>query len=424
MKLNIKASAVTAITLSLLSTTAYAQVDNYYSRDKYESVRDRAQPDFDAEPVRLGAFQVRPELSVGVLATDNVFATSSNEESDVLARVAASVLGRTDWSNHELNFDAGISRDEYADYSDESTTNGRVSVGGVIDVSREVSLAGRAFYRDEAQSRTLFVGSTGLRKPIRYQTQGVELTGTYRNDRYLWRTSASVQEADFEDGISSLDNSVVDQQFRDNQALRARTRLSYALTPNLAIFAQATASQVEFDNPRNGRFRDSDGYTVAGGVNFELASLVRGDIAVGYMEEDKKDDFFSDVDGLSVDGRLEWFPTRLTTVEFLAGRRVADNGLLSSPSSLQTRLGARVDHELKRNIILTARAELLNDDYQEVTREDDVIEIEGIATYKMNKRVHLDAFVRRNERDVSGTSRFYDPGYVVNVVGLAVRLHP
>ena len=53
------------------------------------------------------------------------------------------------------------------------------------------------------------------------------------------------------------------------------------------------------------RSRDSSGYTVAAGVDFELMTLIRGDIAVGYLSEDKKDNYFKDVDGLSVDGRME-----------------------------------------------------------------------------------------------------------------------
>jgi len=172
------------------------------------------------------------------------------------------------------------------------------------------------------------------------------------------------------------------------------------------------------------RSRDSQGYTVSGGVDFELTALLRGDIAVGYLNEEKDDDFFSDVSGLSLDGNMQWFPTRLTTVNFAAGRRVVDVGAFDSPSAVETRFSAGVDHELRRNVILSGYAGVSNYEYEEVDRQDDNLELGATATYKMNKRVHWDAFVRNLERDTSGSGVFGDPSYGETLFGLGLKLFP
>lgn len=70
--------------------SALAQQD-YFSRNKYEAVATRAQPDYDPVSKRAGSFDVRPEAELGVRTVSNAFAASDNEESDVIIRLGASV---------------------------------------------------------------------------------------------------------------------------------------------------------------------------------------------------------------------------------------------------------------------------------------------------------------------------------------------
>ena len=47
-----------------------------------------------------------------------------------------------------------------------------------------------------------------------------------------------------------------------------------------------------------------------------------------------------------------------------------------------------------------------------------------VGTYKMNKRVHLDAFARRVDRDRSGEAIFGDESFSANLVGVSIRIYP
>lgn len=411
---------------ALVTSVASAQTDNYYSRDKYEAVRDRAQPEFDPEPVRVGSFVVNSFIEAGLTSTNNVFATPNNEESDIIARVGADVSATTDWSVHALGFDASAYHNEYLDLSDESSTDLVGRLRGRVDATRELSFNGSVFAEDRAESRADFVNAFGLDEPIQYTRTGTTVGADYQSDRFRWNNSLGWTDVNYDDGTASGLN--VDQDYRDRSVFDGRTRLSYAVSPNMAVFAQGTFSQSEYDQTQifGGipRTRDSSGYTIAGGVDFELAALIRGDIAVGYLEEDKDDDFFADVSGLSVDGRLQWFPSRLTTVNVYGGRRVVDVGAFDSPSALETRFGGGVDHELLRNVILSGYVGVSTYEYEETDREDDNLEVGAVATYKMNKRVHWEAFVRNRDRDTSGTGVFGDPSYSVTLLGAGVKLYP
>lgn len=406
---------------------AQGQVD-YYSRDKYEAVTDRNQPQYDPEPIRLGAFRVRATGIVGATANSNVYATDTNEESDVVVRVGGEVRADSDWSVHQIGATVAAYRNEYADFSDESYDQLRGSVRGRLDVTRDFSLAGSAFVESGSERRTAPATTTGLQAPLDYTVSGATLEANYSNDRFRWTNSVGVTDTNFEDGREVGTNAVVDADFRDQSSTEGRTRLSYAVSPNLAVFGQASAREQSYDTDQliSGvpHSRDSTGYTLAGGVDFELSSLVRGDIAVGYLSEDKDDPFFKDVDGLSLDGRMQWFPSRLTTVTFTAARRVADVGDINSPSVVETRYGGRVDHELRRNIILSGELNFGDYDFQESGRTDETTDIRGSVLYKMNKKVHVEAFAQHIERDASGSVPGSDPSYGVDTIGIQLRLHP
>ncbi|MFN3313264.1 MAG: outer membrane beta-barrel protein [Hyphomonas sp.] len=426
---NLKRLCLMSVAICAISaSTAVAQGDNFYSRDKYEAVMDRAQPEFDPEPVRLGAFLVRAQGDVGVTATDNVFAAPANQESDVIARVGGSVSANTNWSAHAVGVDVSAHRNEFLDQDTESNTELRATLRGRLDVTREFSMGGSVFAESLTEPRTAYVGGFGIDAPVQYTRQGASVDANYQNDRVRWYNSAVLFKEDFDNSREAGTGLPIDQGFRDRNVTEGRSRLSYAISPDLAVFSQVSYVATDYRTTQliggQERSRDSTGYTLAGGVDFELSALVRGDVAVGYFKEERDDNFFDDVSGLSVDARMQWFPTRLTTVSFNAGRRVVDIGAFEAPSVTETIGGVRVDHELRRNIILSGFARLASYDYEEVDRKDENLELGLRTIYKMNKRVHLEAFVSRLDRDVTGTSVFGDPSYGVNQIGIALRLHP
>lgn len=416
---------------SLIAGTAAAQgqgADNYYSRNKYEAVKDRYQPAFDPEPIRLGTFLVDATGLVGLTYNSNVYAQNNNEESDVIVRIGGEVVGRTNWNVHQIGFDVAAYQNEYLDLSDESAPTLHAGLSGRLDVTRDFSLGARVYADQAVEQRYEPAGLGGLEEPIEYTVAGAEVSANYTNDRVRWNNAIGVTDYNFKDGRIIGSGAEADQDFRDRQNVYGRTRLSYAVSPDFAVYTQGTVHDETYDSPQlvggQLRYRDSEGYTVAAGVDFELQSLIRGDVAVGYLNEDKKDDFFADVDGLSLDARVQWFPSRLTTVTFTGSRRVADTGVFESPSALATSYRAEIDHELRRNLIVSAHAGFTDYEYQEIDRTDEMSNIGVAAKYKMNKRLHIDAFARHLSWDSSGANVAFVPSYGIDLIGVELRFHP
>lgn len=418
----------TAISLAALVFTgadiAMAQQgDDFFRRDRYESVRDRYQEDFDPEPLRLGAFRSNSRLEVGARATDNVFADATDEESDVIARIAPTVDLTSDWTRHELGGRAEIEHLEYTDFDSESRTNLRGELRGRIDVTRAFDVAGRVFASDETEQRYSIASLDVFAEPVSLQTAGARLDARLRRDRVRARAFYQVSDRSYDD-VQLVDGASLSQGFRDFTFQQVRGRLSYALTPDLAIFGQAEANTREYDELTDidgvATSRDADGYIFQLGTNFELAALIRGDIAVGYLEDNTDAEVFNDISGTAVDATFEWFPTRLTTVRVDGLREVTDPGLQEASSATNSEFDLRVDHELYRNILLFASAGYQEYDFEDFDRTDEASELRVGATYKLNKRLHIDGFVSRFDRSSSEPAAELEQ----NVFGLTLRVYP
>jgi hypothetical protein len=407
---------------------AHGQSGSYYSRDKYLAVTQRSQPEFDPEPVRIGVLQVRSALEADARYSDNIFVLSDNKESGAIGSLGVRASGATSWSLHSLGFDLLAKRNEYVDQKDESNQELRLGLRGRLDISRNLSLAGDVFIEDRVEARTEASNAFSSEKPIRVSVQGGNLALNYVNDRVRWTNRLGVRDENFQDGRQAGTGFVISQDYRDRVVTEGRTRLAYAISPDFAVFGQAGYEQRSYDALQflggANRSRDSESYAISAGVDFELPLLVRGDVSVGYLNETKKDSFFTDFSGLSFDGQIEWFPTQLTTVTFNGSRRSVDIGLFDAPTAVERRLGIRVDHELLRNVLLSGRLTGINQVFEEIDRSDDRIEVGASATYKLNRKVHLNAFLDYADRNASGANAPRNLDYEVMTVGVGVRLFP
>lgn len=434
---------LSAATFALFAQTAQAQDElvapgenelvtpgdaNYYNRTKYESVLDRAQPEFDAEAMRVGTILLRPRLDVSASSDSNVFSTEENEQSDIIARIGGTVSARSDWSVHEVGAVITGHQNEYLDIGEESNFDFRSRFFGRLEATRNLSLSGAAWFEDRTESRTELSNSISNNRPIQFNRSGVSGGVRYQNERVLVTADAQIAEWDYEDTDRAGTGEVVDQDFRDHQYQSATLRTSYAVTPDLAIYGQGRLASRDYDNPtiNGGQIfnRDTSSFDLQAGIDFELSSLIRGDIGVGYLEEDRDDDSLVDIDGLSVDGELVWFPSRLTTVTFDAYRRTEEQGIIQAPSSTTSSFGARVDHELKRNIIISAFANTRDIGFDGIDRDDEFNEFGAEGTLKLNKQVHLQVFARLLNRDTSGVDSVFQESFDKETFGVSLQFFP
>ncbi len=409
------------VSAAVIVPAAHGQ--GYYDRDRYQNVRDRYQADFDPEPVRLGGFVANPALELGVQSDDNVFADADDTESDVIFRIAPRGRLQSNWSRHLVYANVNVERLEYQDLDSESVTNLSGDFGGRLDIGSDWNVSGSLNAADLNEPRFSVANLDVFEEPLSYTTVGGYLEAEYERERVQLVGRYDTTDFDYDDA-DLVGGGSASQDFRSHQLQRLTGRASFAVSPDVAVFAQASADMRDYDAPSVvagvPESRDSEGYSLQAGTSFELPVLLRGDVAVGYLENTPDSDAFNETSGLAVDASVEWFPSRLTTVTFSGTRRVTDSELIDVGTALETVAGVRVDHELRRNVLLFGRAAYEEREYDEVSREDENTVFEVGATYKLNKRVHTSGFFRFRDRTSTEDFETFDR----NVFGVSVTLYP
>ncbi len=414
----------------LLAATAFvsvAQAANAQApinRGKNESVTERPRPEYDPLGIRLGSFELLPTLTLGAETNDNVFATQTAAQEDIIFTVSPAVSLASDWSRHALRLHADSTSGLYQDFENEDYTNLNASGDFRLDVGRDANLGAGGSYFQGFEPRTSPDQPGAATKPVEFDMQNVYGYGLYTFNRLRVSGRAEITDYDY-DNVFNAAGAIISQQYRDHSEALQTVRLEYALTPSAALVLQGQTSQNEYDLPPPGSLvdRDSTGYSIQAGANADLTNLIRGELIVGYLSEEWDNTNLS-VDGLAVNGNLEYFITRLTTIKLSARRAVEETGLdfVAAAGKIATRAEARVDHELLRNVLLTAGVGGGSDEYEGIDRSDDVFQGDLGARYLLNRYATLGAHYYYTDFKSEGLQR--DRDYNINrfLISLTLKL--
>ena len=397
-----------AATAAMFGAPAAAQVttpDNMFTRDRNVSVIQRPRPEYDSAGVRAGAWLVRPELQLDLEWTDNVFATPTQTQSDTAISVKPSFSGHTLWSRHQLSFDASITRKEFFDFSDESTTTYSIGTGGRVDVQRDAFVEAGLRYASLTEARTSAGAAGQAAEPIEYDTLSAFVGAEHMSGRLRLRTRFDFNDIDY-DSAPLFGGGIVDQNFRDRKTYRTEFRGDVAFSPDTAVFGRLRLDNRDYrlSPPDVALDRTSKGYTLDGGFDFDIRGVARGAVGLGYTEQDYDDPAIGKTSGLSVEALVEWFPTPITTITAHASRSVEDAAIAGAAGYFNTDIGVSIDHELRRNVILSAGARWGEDDYSGLDRTDTRTSLSAGATYMLNRSAGVRATYTYDDQASSGAA--------------------
>lgn len=376
-----------------------------YDRGGNESVAERPRPDYDPLGWRFGGFTVSPTVDVGATHTDNLFASETNTQSDLITFVRPAVTVSSNWSRHSVVADANIENVSHQDFSSEDATNSSLGLAGRVDVRRTTQIGGALRYSQTAEARSAPDSPTIAGEPVDIKTKSARVYVQQQFNRLRLSASADQADIDYED-VSDGMGGVIDQDVRDHQTRVLTARGEYAISPRVAVLGQASFGETEYDT--TGVARDSEERTYLIGANFDLTRLARGEVAVGYFDREWSGSTAGSSSGLAVQANVDWFPTELTTVAFSASRNTEDSWLGLAESYVSTRTGVRVDHELLRNVILSGGLEGTRREYSGIERDDDVLTADLGVRYLMNRRLVLGGGYRYEESTSNGADRDRD----------------
>lgn len=325
------------------------------------SVQKRPRPDLDAVPVRLGSLELLPTVDLRASYDDNIYASATGKVDDALSTLGLGISARSTWSRHALSFDADAAITRGLSQRDEDVETWNTRLGGRLDLGTGTQLSAHLGYARAYEPRGS-IGDTTLRGPrIAYDMVSAGAEFRHQAARLLVQGEATLDR--FQYAPYRTAGAQVSQRERDYRTWSALLRAGYAVGPGIAAIVEGGWNAARYPGDGAALDRSSQGWSARAGVQFGLTRLIRGRAALGYQNQRYADPAFPRIKGLDFGASLEWNPTRLMTWTLEARRTIQRSPLVGVAGIRQSRYAARLDYELRRNLVVSPRIEHTVSDY-------------------------------------------------------------
>jgi hypothetical protein len=403
-------AAIAAVLIATVPAVGVAQdLGSNFTRDKNTSVRQRPRPDYEAVGLKTGGFTLYPRVTLEAVRDDNIYAVATGEESDTIWRVKPEIAARSNWSRNALGAFASATVNRYSDFDTENTEEYTLGANGRLDIERGTYVSASAQWQKLTEARTAITAGTtagATPKPVEYYLWTGNVTAVKEFNRLRLTGKLDSKTFDYDDQGAAFN-----QNTRDRDEFYYGGKAEYAVSPDTAIFASLVGNKKEYDVSTVALpARDSDGYVASVGANFDVSQAVRGEVEAGYMSQ-SYDNYAGDIDGFNAKGRVEWFPTELTTLNIAGSRSIEESVATNSQGFISNNVSAGIDHELLRNVLLSASASYGKDAYENIDRDDKRTGFNATGTYLLNRNVGLFLtynYLKQESKGAAKASSFTD----------------
>lgn len=357
-----------------------------------QEVSERKQEGYAPLGMRVGSFLLNPGVELRGTYTDNLYATSNERSSDFYTTVIPSFLARSDWSAHELEFWASADIFRYRDHHADNTEDYLTYLRGKYDIARASSISVKPQYQQGHEDRGDPNAIASAVSPTETTTKSVEIIAEHRPTRLWFTGDLTADDVSFEN--TQLSNgAVTNNKDRDRMVWDGGVKAGYEIIPGYSAYVEGRYNDREYDASVDdaGFRRDSSGYQARTGAEIELTGTLKGNVFLGYMWQNYDDARFERLSKPVYGADLTWNATGLTTVKVSASRTIEETTTANAAGYLADSFGLSADHELLRNVILSAGAEYTRNDFRGANRETDGIEGTLGAKYRLNRNYTLEA---------------------------------
>ncbi len=158
--------------------------------------------------------------------------------------------------------------------------------------------------------------------------------------------------------------------YRDSNVTEEAVRLTYELKPTFAVFTETELNQRDYGgvSPEDDLSRNSKGERYRVGIDLGGTSPIwRGEVSLGYGNQNSRRTELGDVGAFLVDANLTWRPTEITALLFTAKTDIDTTTTEGSPGVITRQGGIEVRHAFRRYLVATAGLTYTDYDYTHTT---------------------------------------------------------
>lgn len=398
--------AQVVVARALTSTQDFATESDFqnlfsYYRDRSVSVAQRPHPEFDQIGMRFGQFDLLPSLGIGFGYDDNIYSSPVAATHGAYYTISPGAVFSTESGSSAAWADVQLALKRYFSVGSADENGGRVAGGGRLEINRDISIVGQISDERRYEESDSIGTPEDASEPVAVTNPETYLSAVFTGVRF--RNAITIQATRFSyDDVRSFSGTLIDETYRNQNIYRVLQRTEFALSPEVAIIEAATFTRTNYDSKLP--LDDKDSHEARGllGISYDLTNLIRGELAVGYLDREFYLNSFLPIRGVAALVKLDYFLTPLTTVSLWARRAVDDAALIGVNAFFSNTANLQIDHELLRNVILSGIFSYQFDQYSDPHGEDHSFNETLKASYLMSHSLHLNFEVNHVNRSTSG----------------------
>ncbi len=368
--------------------------------------------------IRIGTFLLRPSISQNLGYERNRTGDTATSRTFHQTGLRGSLI--SDWSRHQLSIEAeGIHQRNISGTGD-TEPRVRVDADLRLDLSDDTVAnltAGYEFERESSSDPNAIGGATAQSGVHTYRA-GARVT---RDFGLIRGTIGAGVERQTYGSATLADGSSLRLSDRNNTEGTLTARIGYELSPALIPYLEASAGRAIYDARRDAFGYERSHTTLGGraGVELDMGEKLRGDLGIGYKRAGFDDSRLAALDGLTLDGTLQWSLQRGTDLRLGLGTELEPSTTPGQSGYVSYAATADLTHELRENLVARLSAAYTLRDFKAAGDPNQTIYLAGAGvTWNINRWLAMTGDVSYELTRRQGTP---DTGVTRAGIGLVLR---
>ncbi|HEY4134831.1 MAG TPA: outer membrane beta-barrel protein [Alphaproteobacteria bacterium] len=377
-----------------------------------EDVLERFRNELPPAGARVGSFIFHPKVGAGLTYDDNIYATPSDEQSDLIGTLNLGGRIDSDLPRHAVGARANLDVNRYLDHTSENNWQGELGTSGAYDLNKDTKLGADLSARRLVEPRD-DPNDLGAPTPTIYHSYRGVTSLQNTSGPLFSRLETGVERLEYDDIQSPL--GTIPASERDRYEPFVGGTFSYRYLGSQQLYLRAQANQRNYDTEvdSSGFRRESNGYRAEVGGTADLGGLVFADVSVGYQQQAYDDDRFGTPSSPIGSVNLLWNPDRVTSVRLESTYEFAESFDTGSPGYWRSLTTLRVAHEITYDLLAIGRLVYQDRDFESLSRDDQIYGWDAGVSYRIDRGLFLDAEYRHREQESSAPTSDYERNLVL-----------
>ena len=295
-----------------------------------------------------------PSISLAEKYNDNIFSQRSDKKSDFISVLNAAMAVKATNTPHTLALNAGLTRNQYANYWQDSFTDYNAGLNGRHVFDRDAYLGASGGYRylhsQRGNSQSDPDSNAASALPYHDYRAGTDFYKRFGGFTILPRVNITKYQYE---NMRRLNGLVLDQEGRSRNEYRYGGELGYDILSALKVFGDLGFTKYDYKR-KDSVNRDSRGNKYLVGLQYRPNSDILAKFGGGYMRRTwKLNNTYRNVGAWNALARLDWQFNKAGKINYTLGRSIDEVTNRNTSASVCTNMKVSVSYLLPADILGT-----------------------------------------------------------------------